>query len=132
MCRRCEDPLERRAYQRIPLTSRAFATALGSVAGGKIKWCYEPGASEPATISAGSVCTEFGIFFTPESFSDGGSYSAMRTEVTYAGGLGSIVCHVNAKQIVKSSTTRKNSNASRMTVNRRAALELLFVQSNES
>jgi len=53
--------------QPLTLKGRAFAALLGSVACKENKWSDDP--NNPASIAiAGSVCTEFGMFSTPESF----------------------------------------------------------------
>ena len=87
--------------QPLSLKGRAFAALLGSVSCGKNKWSD----NNPASI-AGSVCTEFGMFSTPESFAacmNPASSSNSRKL------LGSITYNEDAKAVTKSSIKRKKT-----------------------
>ena len=83
----------------VTLEGRAFAALLGSVACMENKWSDNP---NNHTSIAGSVCTEFGILSSPESF-----------------GAGSITCHEDAMAVTNKSITRKSTIKSRSTINKR-------------
>jgi len=82
----------------VTLNGRAFAALLGSVACRENKWPDNPNNS--ASI-AGSVCTEFGILSSPESF-----------------GAGSITRNEDAMVVTNRSFTRKSKIKSRSTLNK--------------
>ena len=108
------------------LKGRAFAALLGSVASGGIKWSSDP--NNPASI-AESVCTEFGMISTPESFEASRNPASFghpkrATTATDGSGLGSITHNKDASMVTKSSTIRKDTIKSRKTLNKRGASEL--------
>jgi hypothetical protein len=108
--------------QRVSLKGRAFAGVLGSVAGGKIEWCNEE--SNEATSIAGSVCTEFGMFITPESFLAAGPHGSKTKGVTTPSSLSSVTQHEHAIQLSLSGRRRRDTISSRVTANRKATLNL--------
>ena len=108
--------------QVVSLKGRAFAGVLGSVAGGKIEWHNEE--SNEATSIAGSVCTEFGILFTPESFLAGGSHGSNTIGVTSRSSLSSVTRHEHAIELSRSGTRRRDTISLRVSANRRATLDL--------
>ena len=90
-------------YEPVTLKGRAFAALLGSVACKENKWSEYP--NNPASI-AGSVCTEFGMLSTPESF-------------VARGGLGSIIIHNgDAMAVTNKSIRRKATIKSMSTLNK--------------
>ena len=95
-------------YQLVTLKGRAFAALLGSVAGGENKWSDNP--NNPASI-AGSVCTEFGMLSTPESFAACGNPASF-------GGLGSITHNRDSMVVTNLSIIRKATIKSRSTLNK--------------
>ena len=109
----------------VTLEGRAFAALLGSVAWGESNWSDDP--NNPASI-AGSVCTEFGILSTPESF-------AARRNIVSPGhpttgkaasngtGLGSISHNRDSMAVTTSLINRNATIRSRSTLNRRLASE---------
>ena len=106
--------------QPVTLKGRAFAALLGSVACGENKWSNDP--NDPALI-AGSVCTEFGMLSTPESFAAGSNPASSghptRAEAASDGsGLGSITHHKDAMIVTNLSSIRKATIKSRSTLNK--------------
>jgi hypothetical protein len=108
-----------------PITFKGCASAalLGSVACRENKWSHNP--NDPASIT-GSVCTEFGMLSTPESFGacrNPASYGhPTRAEVASDGsGLGSITHNKDAMMVANSSIIRKATIKSRSTLNKRLA-----------
>ena len=106
--------------QPVTLKGRAFAALLGSVACGENKWSDDP--NDPALI-AGSVCTEFGMLSTPESFAAGSNPASSghptRAEAASDGsGLGSITHHKDAMIVTNLSSIRKATIKSRSTLNK--------------
>ena len=82
---------------------RAFAALLGSVACKENWWYDDP--NDSASI-AGSVCTEFGMFYTPESF-------------VASRGLDSITSNKDAIVVTNESIKRKTTIKSMSTLNKR-------------
>jgi hypothetical protein len=120
--------LSRRGTPDYPVTlkGRAFAALLGSVACGENKWFNDP--NNHASI-AGSVCTEFGILSTPESFAACRNPAFLghptRAEAASDGsGLGSITRNRDSMMVTNSSITRKATIQSRSTLNKRLASDL--------
>ena len=106
--------------QSVTLKGRALAALLGSVAWGENKWSDDP--NNPASIS-GSVCTEFGMLSTPESFAACRNPASFghptRAEAASDGsGLGSITHNRDAMVVTKSSIDRKAVIKSRSTLNK--------------
>ena len=109
--------------QPVTLKGRAFAALLGSVACGENKWSDDP--NNPASI-AGSVCTEFSMISTPESFTACRNPASLghptRKEAASNGsGLGSITHNRDAMMVTNSSSIRKATIKSRSTLNKRLA-----------
>jgi hypothetical protein len=109
--------------QPVTLKGRAFAALLGSVACGENKWSDDP--NNPASI-AGSVCTEFSMISTPESFTACRNPASFghptRKEAASDGsGLGSITHNRDAMMVTNSSSIRKATIKSRSTLNKRLA-----------
>jgi hypothetical protein len=106
--------------QPVTLKGRAFAALLGSVACGENKWSNDP--NDPSLI-AGSVCTEFGMLSTPESFTAGSNPASFghptRAQAASDGsGLGSITHHKDAMIVTNFSSIRKATIKSRSTLNK--------------
>ena len=95
-------------YEPVTLKGRAFAALLGSVACKENKWSEYP--NDPASI-AGSVCTEFGMLSTPESF-------------VAHGGLGFITQNSDAMVVTNKSIKRKSTIRSMSILNKRMAFDL--------
>jgi len=108
--------------QVVTLKGRAFAGVLGSVAGGKIEWRNQE--FNEASSIAGSVCTEFGMLFTPESSLAGGPHGSKTKGVASRSSLSSVTQHEHAIQLSRSGTRRRDTISSRVTANRRATLDL--------
>jgi len=105
------------ANQLITLKGRALADLLGSVAWGENKWSDDP--NNPASI-AGSVCTEFGMLSTPESFASCRNLASFGhpTRASDGNGLGSITHNRDAMGVAKSSIDRKATIKLRSTLNK--------------
>ena len=112
--------------QLVTLEGRAFAALLGSVACRENNWPDDP--NNPNSI-AGSVCTEFGMLFTPESF------AACRNPASFGhptraaaasdgSGLGTITHSRDTTMVTNSSSIRKATIKSRSTLNKRLASDL--------
>jgi len=115
--------------QAINLKGCAFARVLqaGGVAGGKIEW--REGAANSSTSISGSICTEFGILFTPESFLAGGPNGngiarSPGANGRIGSGLGTITRNAEAAQIAQFGSVKKDNITRRVTANRRAMLDL--------
>ena len=109
----------------VTLKGRAFAALLGSVAWGESKWSEDP--NNPTSI-AGSVCTEFGILSTPESFAARRNTASFGHPTTGKGagdgtGLGSIFHNRDSMVVTTSSIKRKASIRLRSTLNKRLTSE---------
>ncbi|KAF8814527.1 hypothetical protein BYT27DRAFT_7206095 [Phlegmacium glaucopus] len=106
----------------VTLKGRALAAILGSVAWGENKWSDDP--NNPVSV-AGSVCTEFGMLFTPESFTacrNPASFGHPTTaEAASGSGLGSITHNRDSTVVTNSSIIRKATITSRSTLNKRLA-----------
>ena len=107
--------------QPVTLKGCAFAALLGSVACGENKWSNNP--NDPALI-AGSVCTEFGMLSTPESFAAcrnpaSSGHPTRAQAASDSSGLGSITHHKDAMIVTNLSITRKATIKSRSTLNKR-------------
>ena len=105
--------------QQLTLEEHALAALLGSVACRENKWSDNP---DDLTSFAGSVCTEFGMIFTPESFAacNNPESSHHPTNAKASGGIGlGSITHEDAMSITKSSISRKATIRSRSTLNRR-------------
>jgi hypothetical protein len=113
--------------QLVTLQGRAFAALLGSVASGENKWSDDP--NNPTSI-AGSVCTEFGMLSTPESF------AACRNPASFGhptraaaasdgSGLGSITHSRETTKVTNLSIIRKATIKSRSTLNKRLTSDFI-------
>jgi hypothetical protein len=114
--------------QPVTLKGRAFAAVLGSVACGENKWSDDP--NNPTSI-AGSVCTEFGMVSTPESFvacKNPASFGhPTRAQAASDGsGLGSITNNRDTMMVTNLSSIRKATIKSRSTLNKRLASDFTF------
>ena len=113
----------------VTLEGRAFAALLGSVACRENTWLDNP--SNPASI-AGSVCTEFGMLFTPESFAacmhpaSFGHTTRAKAANSDVSGLGSITHNEDAMVVAKSSITRKATIKSMSTLNKRLTSDFTY------
>ena len=112
--------------QPVSLKGRALAALLGSVACGENKWFNDP--NNHASI-AGSVCTEFGMLTTPESFAACRNPASFghptRAQAASDGsGLGSITRNRDSMMVTNSSITRKATIKSKSTHNKRLASDL--------
>jgi hypothetical protein len=111
----------------VTLKGRAFAALRGSVACGESKWSEDP--KNHASI-AGSVCTEFGMVFTPESFpACSNSFGHPTTSTTAkaasgGSGLGTITHNRDSMVVTNSSLVRKATIRSMSTLNKRLTLDL--------
>ena len=104
----------------VTLKGRALAALLGSVACRENMWSDNP---DDLTSISGSVCTEFGMISTPESFAACRSPTSfahpMSAKASGGGGLGDISLNKDAMVVTKSSINRKATIRSRSTLNRR-------------
>ena len=106
--------------KQLTLKGRAFAAVLGSVACRENKWPDDPNDS---TSIAGSVCTEFGLLSTPESFTACASFGRPTT-AKGANGLGSIIHNRDSMVVTNSSIIRKATIKSRSSLNKRLTSDL--------
>ena len=122
----------RSPHQPITLKGRALAALLGSVACGENTWSEN--ANNPTSI-AGSVCTEFGMLYTPESFTACRNFASFghptRAEATSSGsGLGSITQHRDTMMVTNSSIIRKATISSKSALNKRLTSDFIVSNGN--
>ena len=105
----------------VTFEGRAFAALLGSVACGENKWSDDP---DNITSIAGSVCTEFSMLSTPESFAACKNVASVgqptrATATSVGSGLGSITHNRDSMKVTNSSIIRKATIRSRSSLNKR-------------